>query len=46
MELATIERRYDGHIKVVESAFKGAPLKTIRHSLTTMLINTMNSEKT
>ena len=45
MELATIERRYDGHIKVVESAFKGAPLKTIRHKLATMLINSINSEK-
>jgi integrase len=46
MGLATIERRYDGHIKVVESLFKGAPLKTFRHRLATMLINSMNSEKT
>ena len=46
MELATIERRYDGHIKIVESAFKGAPLKAIRHRLATMLINSINTEKT
>ena len=44
MGLATIERRYDGHIKVVESAFKGAPLKTFRHRLATLLINSMNSQ--
>ncbi len=46
MGLAKIERRSDGHIKVVESDFKGAPLKTFRHRLATMLINSMNSEKT
>lgn len=46
MGLAKIERRYDGHIKVVESLFKGAPLKTFRHRLATLLINSMNSEKT
>lgn len=46
MELATIERRYDGHIKVVESAFKGAPFKAIRHKLAIMLINSINTEKT
>lgn len=46
MGLAKIERRSDGHIKVVESLFKGAPLKTFRHRLATMLINSMNSEKT
>ena len=46
MGLAKIERRSDGHIKVIESDFKGAPLKTFRHRLATMLINSMNSEKT
>lgn len=46
MGLAKIERRSDGHIKVVESEFKGAPLKTFRHRLATLLINSMNSEKT
>lgn len=46
MGLAKIERRSDGHIKIVESEFKGAPLKTFRHRLATMLINSMNSEKT
>ena len=46
MGLAKIDKRSDGHIKVIESAFKGAPLKTFRHRLATMLINSMNSEKT
>lgn len=46
MGLAKIEIKYGGHVKVIESEFKGAPLKTFRHRLATMLINSMNSEKT
>jgi integrase len=44
MGLAKIERRKDGHVKIIESTFKGAPLKTFRHRLATLLINSMNSE--
>jgi len=43
--LAKIERKHNGHTKVIESKFKGSPLKTFRHRLATMLINSMNSEK-
>ena len=45
MGLAKIERRHGGHTKVISSVFKGAPLKTFRHRLATVLINCMNSEK-